>query len=66
MCLYRVPVHTAKMAASMETTENKNSIAAKLLRLTQRVDYCRTIKPLKLTEAVMIVRFWQNGTGHSV
>ena len=45
------------MAAIMETTENKISIAAELLRLMQGVDYCRTIKPLKLTEAVMIVDF---------
>ena len=47
----------SKMVASMETTENKNSIAAELLRLMQRVDYCRTIKPLKLIEAVMIADF---------
>ena len=53
----RVPVHIGKMAANMETTENKNSIAITLLRVTQRVDYCRTIKPLKLTEAVMIADF---------
>ena len=54
---YWVPVHIGKMAASMETTENKTSVAAELLCLTQRVDYCRTIKPLKLTEAVMIADF---------
>ena len=39
----------------MENADNKNSIATELLQLTQRVDYCRTIKPLKLMEAVMIV-----------
>ena len=41
----------------MENVDNKNSIAAELLQLTQRVDYCRTIKPLQLEEAVMIADF---------
>ena len=41
----------------MENADNKNSIAAELLQLMQRVDYCRTIKPLKLMEAVMIADF---------
>ena len=45
------------MAACKETMENKNSIAAELLRLTQRVDYCRTIKPLKLLETMTITDF---------
>ena len=45
------------MAASEETTENKNSIAAELLCLTELVDYCRIIKPLKNMETVMIADF---------
>ena len=53
----RVPDIVAKMAASKETTENKNSIAAELLHLTERVDYCRTIKPMKILETVMIADF---------
>ena len=53
----QVPVAEAKMVASKETAENKNSIAVKLLRLTERVDYCQTIKPPKILETVMIADF---------